>query len=94
MGLVLVGLGKAEAFIATKGTSSEITIHARPEATALAEIESLVRGVGLTIERVVARHENVDLVIELSLRGPHRLHDQALLALLHHPGVRGVSSGE
>ena len=53
-----------------------------------------MRGVGLDIERVVARHENVDLVIELSLRGPHRLHDQALLAVVHHPQVRSGSSGE
>lgn len=92
--LVLVGLGKAERFLATKGTSSQLTIHARPEAIAVEEIEALVRGVGLEINRVVVRHENVDLVIELSLWGPHRLHDQALLAVVHHPLVRAVSSGE
>lgn len=94
VGLVLVVLRRAEAFLATKGTSSQLLIHARPEATALADLEALVRGVGLTIERVEVRHENVDLVIELSLRGPHRLHDQALLAVVHHPLVRAVSSGE
>jgi putative Mg2+ transporter-C (MgtC) family protein len=38
--------------------------------------------------------ENVDLVIELELRGAKRLHDQAMLALLHHPAVRTVSTGE
>lgn len=94
VGLVLVGLRKAEAYLATKGTSSQLLIHARPDATALGDLETLVRGVGLAIERVEVRHENVDLVIELSLRGPHRLHDQALLAVVHHPLVRTVSSGE
>jgi hypothetical protein len=94
VGLVLVVLRRAEAFLATKGTSSQLLIHARPDATALADLETLVRGVGLVIERVEVRHENVDLVIELSLRGPHRLHDQALLAVVHHPLVRAVSSGE
>jgi hypothetical protein len=34
------------------------------------------------------------LVIELELRGPKRLHDQALIAILHLPAVRTVSSGE
>lgn len=94
VGLVLVGLGKAEDFLATKGTRSQLTIHARPEATALEELETLVRGAGLDIERVVARRENVDLVIELTLRGPRRLHDQVLLEVVHHPLVRTVSSGE
>jgi hypothetical protein len=36
----------------------------------------------------------VDLVMELELRGPKRLHDQAMIALLHHPSVRTVSTGE
>lgn len=92
--LVLVGLRKAEAYLATKGASSQLTIHARPDATAVEDIETVVRGAGLEIDRVVVRHENVDLVIEFSLRGPRRLHDQALLAVVHHPQVRTVSSGE
>jgi uncharacterized membrane protein YhiD involved in acid resistance len=27
-------------------------------------------------------------------RGPRRLHEQALVALMHHPAVRRVSTGE
>jgi hypothetical protein len=46
------------------------------------------------VTRIDTRRENVDLVVELDLRGPKRLHDQALIALLHHPTVRSVSSGE
>jgi len=49
---------------------------------------------GLELERIEARQENVDLVVELELRGPKRLHDQLLIGLMHHPGVRSVSSGE
>ena len=94
VGIVLVGLGKAEDYLATKSAKSTLVIHARPEATALEDLESAVRSAGLEIERVVARRENVDLVIELSLRGPKRFHDQALLSLVHHPLVRSVSSGE
>jgi putative Mg2+ transporter-C (MgtC) family protein len=94
VGLVLVGLGKAEDFLATKAAISRLVIHARPGATSLNELETLVRGLGLDIERTVARREDVDLVIEMSLRGPRRLHDQAMLAVVHHPLVRTVSSGE
>jgi len=94
VGLVLVGLGKAEDYLATKVAKSHLIIHARPEGTALEELESLVRGAGLEIDLVVARRENVDLVIEMDLRGPKRFHDQVLLAVVHHPLVRTVSSGE
>jgi len=33
-------------------------------------------------------------VIDFTLRGPKRLHDQVMIALLNHPGVRTVSTGE
>ena len=69
-------------------------LHARPEPTALDELETMVRRTGLEIERQASRRENVDLVIEFTLRGPKRLHDEVMIALLHHPGVRTVSTGE
>jgi putative Mg2+ transporter-C (MgtC) family protein len=94
VGIVLVGLGRAEDFLASKLATSRLVIHARPEATALEDLEGAVRSAGLEIERVLARRENVDLVIELQLKGPKRFHDQALLAVVHHPLVRTVSSGE
>jgi hypothetical protein len=30
----------------------------------------------------------------MEVRGPRRLHEQALNALIHHAGVRSVSTGE
>jgi hypothetical protein len=57
-------------------------------------IEDLVKRTGLDLERIEARQENVDMVVDLELRGPKRLHDQLLIALMHHPPVRSVSSGE
>ena len=54
----------------------------------------MIRRTGLQIVGVVSRRENVDLVIEYDLRGPKRLHDQVMIALLHHPVVRTVSTGE
>ena len=92
--LILAGLGYLENFVARHSTHSHLLIHAKPEVSALEELESLVRRSGLTVSRVESRRENVDLVVEFDLRGPKRLHDQAKLAMLHHPLVRTVSTGE
>src|SRR5438309_1155393 len=92
--LVLQGLGRVEGFVSRQSTHSHLVIHARPEPAALEDLEALVRRTGLEVERVESRKENVDLVIEYDIRGPKRLHDQVMIAILHHPVVRTVSTGE
>jgi putative Mg2+ transporter-C (MgtC) family protein len=92
--LVLAGLGPVEGYLLRQSASSQIVIHSRPSPTALDELEALVRASGLECVRTQSRVENVDLVVEMSLRGPKRLHDQLLIAAVHHPGVRSVSTGE
>jgi putative Mg2+ transporter-C (MgtC) family protein len=92
--LILWGLGNLEKLIARKSTYSHVVIHAKPETSAVEDLESLMRRSGLEVARVESRRENVDLVVEFELRGPRRLHDQAKLAMLHHPLVRTVSTGE
>ena len=92
--VVLRGLGSVERLVARQSTRSMLSVHAHPSATALDELEAIVRRTGLEIERQASRRENVDLVIEFTLRGPKRLHDEVMIALLHQPGVRTVSTGE
>jgi putative Mg2+ transporter-C (MgtC) family protein len=92
--IVLQGLGRVEKMVERASARSHITIHARPDATSLEDLETLVRRAGVTIEQTEERRENVDLVVEFTLRGPKRLHDQVMIGLLHHPGVRTVSKGE
>lgn len=92
--VVLAGLERVEDLVARQAVSSRLIVHARPEHNAVEEIESLVRATGLGVERSASRRENVDLVVELEVRGPKRLHDQLLIAVVHHPLVRGVSRGE
>jgi putative Mg2+ transporter-C (MgtC) family protein len=92
--LVLAGLGTLEGFLARQAARSRMTIHCRPDATAVDELEALVRRTGLDLERIQSRIENVDLVVDIEMRGPKRLHDQLLIAAVHHPGVRSVSTGE
>jgi putative Mg2+ transporter-C (MgtC) family protein len=92
--VVLYGLGYVERFAGRHSTRSHLLIHARPEPNALEDLETLVRRAGVEVERTESRRENVDLVIELDLRGPRRLHEQAMISILHHPLVRTVSTGE
>jgi putative Mg2+ transporter-C (MgtC) family protein len=92
--VVLQGLGRVEVVIERQSATSRVTIHARPSPTAVEEIETVVRRTGLEIARETHHQENVDIVIEYELRGPKRLHDQVMIALLHHPSVRTVSTGE
>src|SRR5205823_8936247 len=84
--IVLQGLGRVERLVARHSTQSTLLVHARPEPAALDELETVVRRAGLEIERQASRRENVDLVIEFTLRGPKRLHDEAMIAPRHPPG--------
>jgi uncharacterized membrane protein YhiD involved in acid resistance len=91
---VLQGLGRAEQTIARHTTRSRITVHARPDPSPLEDLETVVGRTGLEVVQVAQRRENVDLVLDYEFRGPKRLHDQVMIALLHHPAVRTVSRGE
>jgi len=92
--LVLWGLRRLEGLVGRAATRSHLLIHAKPDGAALEDLEALVRRAGLEVERAASRQENVDLVVEFDLRGPKRLHDEVLASVLHHPGVRAVSTGE
>ena len=92
--MVLWGLGWLETVVARHSTHSRLVIHARPEPNAQEDLETLLRRTGLTVGRIEARRENVDLVLEIDLSGPRRLHDEGMIAVLHHPNVRTVSTGE
>jgi putative Mg2+ transporter-C (MgtC) family protein len=92
--VVLAGLGRVEKLVQSHSMRSTLTIHARPGPTVVEDLETLVRRTGLDLLSIANRQENVDLVIELELRGSKRLYDQAIVTLLHHNDVRTVSTGE
>lgn len=91
---VLQGLGRVERFIERHTTKSHVTVHARPDPDPVEDLETVVRRTGLEIVHQERRRETPDLVLEYDMRGPKRLHDQVMVALLHHPAVRTVSRGE
>jgi putative Mg2+ transporter-C (MgtC) family protein len=91
---VLLGLSRVEVALGRYSTTSRFTIHARPEPSPVEDLRILVERSGLDVVRCDVRLENVDLVIEMEVRGARRLHEQALNAIVHHPAVRSVSTGE
>lgn len=92
--LVLAGLGPVEGYLARQAAQSHVILHCQPGKATIHDIEALVNRTGLEVVRTQSRVENVDLVVELDLRGPKRLHDQLLIAAVHQPGVRSISTGE
>lgn len=91
---VLLGLSRVEVALGRYATTSHFTIHAKAEPSPVEELRSLAGRTGLDVMRCDVRHEQVDLVIEMEVRGPRARHEQAFNALVHHPGVRSVSTGE
>jgi putative Mg2+ transporter-C (MgtC) family protein len=92
--LVLGGLRWVERAVERRTTTSRLIVHAHPDLDHIEALEGVVRSTGLDI--VVQTHKGSadDLVIEWEVRGPRRLHDQAVIDLLHHSSVRNVSKGE
>src|SRR3954463_14383467 len=90
--VVLGGLATAEDALGRYSASSHLVIHARPDPTSLDDLRALVEKTGLIIFRNDVRRENVDLVVDMEIRGPRRLHQEALVAVIHHPAVRSVST--
>src|SRR5260221_11330780 len=91
---VLLGLSRVEVALGRYSSSSRFTIHTKPEPSPVEDLRTLVRRTGLHVVRCDVRWGNVDLVVEMDVRGPRRLHEQALNAVVHHPAVRSVSTGE
>jgi putative Mg2+ transporter-C (MgtC) family protein len=91
---VLSGLGVLEHYLERQQMRSRIVIHARPDPTAFEDLREIVRRAGLEVAESSQRLDGPDQVIELSLRGPKRLHDQVMIAVVHHGSVRSISTGE
>jgi putative Mg2+ transporter-C (MgtC) family protein len=91
---VLTGLGFFEGMLARQLTRARLVVHARPETSAFDDLTEVIRRSGLEILESARRQEGPDQVIEFDLRGPRRLHDQAMIAVVHHSAVRSVSTGE
>ena len=92
--LVLGGLRWVERAVERRSTTTRIIVHAHPDRENIEVLEGVIRSTGLDIVVQTHRGSTDDLVIEWEVRGAKRLHDQAVIDLLHHSSVRNVSKGE
>lgn len=92
--VVLEMLLRLEDRLGRRETRSRLVVQVAPEEGIADVLAALVTRTGLEVEGCTSRREGPDLVVELELRGAHRLHEQALVALLHHPQVRAAAAGE
>jgi putative Mg2+ transporter-C (MgtC) family protein len=92
--IVLTGLGRVERTLGRARAQTRLIIHVTPDAAAFADLQAIVERTGLAIQESECRQENADLVVEMVVAGPKRLHAQAMVAITHHPLVRSVSTGE
>jgi putative Mg2+ transporter-C (MgtC) family protein len=91
--VVLHGLGFVETLLERQLSETRLVIHARPEG--LEDVLEVIRRSGLDILESRRRQEGgPDAVLDVRIRGLRRLHAQAMTALLHHPSVRSISTGE
>ncbi len=92
--LVLSGLRRLETYVQARSEVSHVSVEARDEDD-VERIERAVRQAGLEVDEI--RTEQIEgrgIVVHVAMRGPHRLHDEARLALLRASGAYKVSLTE
>lgn len=92
--LVLRALGWFEGFLQRQSVVSRLAVEVEPDAARVAEIEQIVRMAGVEIEDVQKEARGNHMVIQLVVRGPKRLHDQARLSLLRASGAYSLTVEE
>lgn len=85
--LVLWGLGWFEGLLQRQSVVSRLEVEVEPEPGRVEEIERIVRTAGVEIQRVEREARGDHMVVQLVVRGPKRLHDQARLSLLRASGA-------
>lgn len=90
--IVLDGLGFIERRLAARSSRSHVTVTALPEPGTIVAIEAILRDLGLTLEGCHVRRESGQMVLDVDLVGPRRLHGAAQMALLESSRVLSVST--
>lgn len=92
--LVLRALGWVEGALQRQAVASRLTVEVDPNPERVREVERIVRESGLEIQELHAGARGDRMVVEVAVRGPKRLHDQARLSLLRSSGAVSLSVEE
>lgn len=85
--VVLRVLGWFEGLLQQQSIVSRLAVEVDPDPSRVEEIERIVRTTGVDIEEVHKEARGDRMVVQLVMRGPKRLHDQARLSLLRASGA-------
>jgi putative Mg2+ transporter-C (MgtC) family protein len=92
--LVLAALRWLESRLHRYGGVFHVVLEIDDDPKRMADIERIVREVGLTIEEQRTEPRDGGLLVRLTLRGPKHLHDKAKLSLLRAHGAYTLSLDE
>jgi putative Mg2+ transporter-C (MgtC) family protein len=92
--LVLRALGWFEGFLQRQSVVSRLEVEVDADPSRVEEIEHIVRTSGVEIQEVLKEARGEHMVVQLVVRGPKRLHDQARRALLRASGADTLSVEE
>lgn len=85
--VVLSTLGWAEKLLQRQTIVTRLAVEVDPDPRRVEEIERIVRTTGVDIEEIRQEVRGDRMVVQLVMRGPKRLHDQARLSLLRASGA-------
>jgi putative Mg2+ transporter-C (MgtC) family protein len=85
--LVLAALGRLELLVRSYTAVSRVVVEVDRSPDRVSQIESIVRDAGLEIEELRSTEHDDRFVVEVTMRGPARGHDQAKLGLLRVTGA-------
>jgi putative Mg2+ transporter-C (MgtC) family protein len=90
--VVLDGLGFIERRVAARSSRGHLTVTANAEPGTIVTIEGILRDLGLKLEECHVRRESGQIVLDVDIVGPRRLHGAAQVALLESSSVVSVST--
>jgi putative Mg2+ transporter-C (MgtC) family protein len=90
--VVLDGLGFVEKRLAARSTRIHLSVTTLPEPGTIVAVEGILRDLGLALEACHVRRESGQIVLDVDLVGPRKLHAAAQVALLESSSVLSVST--
>jgi putative Mg2+ transporter-C (MgtC) family protein len=90
--LVLQGIGTLEQYLKrVHSTVTHLAVELDGSTDRVADVERLVRECGLKVDDVKVEQRDGRMVVDVTMRGPERLHDKAKLTLLRSSGAYKIS---
>ncbi len=85
--LVLAVLGRVETYLRTQQEVTHLALEVGADPEKVIALEQIVERAGLEVERLRSERVGDKILVDLTMRGPKRLHDKAKRGLLRSSGA-------